>query len=47
MKLRGLVPDFYIHVPWSDLLNPMISPQTQYGKIGGPIVGKYKSLTDK
>ena len=47
MKPRGLVPYFYSHVSVSDLYNPMISPQTHYGKIGRPIVGIYKSLTDK
>jgi hypothetical protein len=39
MKLRGLVPSFYIHVSVSDLYIPTIGPQTQYSKIGGPIVG--------
>ncbi len=34
MKLRGLVPNSYIHVSASELY------------IGGPIVGTYKSLTD-
>jgi hypothetical protein len=29
------------------LYNPTISPQTHHGKIGRPIVGIYKSLTDK
>jgi hypothetical protein len=42
MKLRGLVPNFYIHVSASDLYIPTIGPQTQYSKIGGPIVGIYK-----
>jgi hypothetical protein len=46
MKLRGLVPTFYIHVPVSDLYIPTIGPQTQYSKIDGPIVGIYKSRTD-
>ncbi len=47
MKLRGLVPNFYVHVSVSDLYISMIGPQMQYRKIGGPIVGLYKSLTDK
>ncbi len=46
MKLRGLVPNFYIHVSVSDLYIYTIGPQMQYRKIGGPIVGIYKSLTD-
>jgi hypothetical protein len=46
MKLRGLVPNFYIHVSVSDLYIPTIGPQTQNSKINGTIVGIYKSLTD-
>ncbi len=46
MKLRGLVPNFYVHVSVSDLYISMIGPQMQYRKTGGPIVGLYKSLTD-
>jgi hypothetical protein len=46
MKLRGLFPNFYIHVSVSDLYIPTIGQQTQYSKIGGRIVGIYKSLTD-
>jgi hypothetical protein len=46
MKLRGLVPNFYIHVSVSDLYISLISPQTQYSKIGEPIVGIYKSLIE-
>jgi hypothetical protein len=38
MKLRGLVPNFYIHVSLSDLNIPTIGPQTQYSKIGGPCI---------
>jgi hypothetical protein len=34
MKLRGLVPNFHIHV------------FQNCGKIGGPLVGIYKLLTD-
>jgi hypothetical protein len=46
-KLRGLVPNFYIHVYVCEhLYIPTIGPQTLYCKIGGPIVGIYKSLTD-
>jgi hypothetical protein len=39
MKLRGLVPNFHIHVPRFVLLFCC-------SKKGGPIVGIYKSLTD-
>jgi hypothetical protein len=47
MKLRGLVPNFYIHVSVSDLYIPTIGPQQQYRKKGGPIVRiQYISLTD-
>ncbi len=47
MKLRGLVPNVYIHVSVSDLYIPTIGPQTcKCSKLGGPIVGIYKSLTD-
>ncbi len=46
MKLLRLVPNVYIHVFVSDFYIPTIGPQTQYSKIGGPIVGIYKSLTD-
>jgi hypothetical protein len=45
IKLRGLVPNFYIHVSLSNLYIPMIGPQTQYSKIGGPIMGIYKLFT--
>jgi hypothetical protein len=45
MKLRDLVPNFHIHVSVSDLYIPTIGTPTQYSKIGGPIVGMYKSLT--
>ncbi len=33
LKLRGLVPNLYIHVSVSDLYIPTIGPQTQYSKI--------------
>ncbi len=46
MKLRGIIPNFYVHVSVNDLYIPTIGPQTQYSKIGGPIIGIYKSLTD-
>jgi hypothetical protein len=39
MKLRGLVPNFYINVSVSDLLIPTIGQQMQYSKKGEPIVG--------
>ncbi len=46
MKLCGLVPNFYIHVSVIELYNTMIGTQTQYSKMGGPILGIYKSLPD-
>jgi hypothetical protein len=46
MKLRGLVPNFHIHVSVSDLYIPMIGPPILLQKLGGPIVGIFKSLTD-
>jgi hypothetical protein len=47
MKLRGFVPKSYIHVSVSDLYVPTIGLQTCLcRKIGGPIMGIYKSLTD-
>ncbi len=46
MKLSGLFTNSYIHVSVSDLYIPTIGPQTQYSKIGRPIMGIYKSLTD-
>jgi hypothetical protein len=46
MKLRGPAPNFYIHVSASDLYIPTIGLQTQYSKVGGPIVGIYKSFID-
>ncbi len=46
MKLRGLVPNFYIHVFVSELYIPTIGPLFCCSKIGRPIVGIYKSLTN-
>ncbi len=46
MKLHGLVPNSHIHVFVSDLYIPTISPPIFCCKIGGPIVGRYKSLTE-
>jgi hypothetical protein len=46
MKLSGLVPGICIHGSVSELYIPTIGPQTQYSKIGGPIVGMSKSLTE-
>ncbi len=46
MKLRGLVPNFHIHVFVNDLYIPTISPSIFCSKIGGLIVGIYKSLTE-
>jgi hypothetical protein len=46
MKLRGLVPNFHIHVSVSDLYIRTIGTPILLQKIGGPIVIIYKSLTD-
>ncbi len=48
MKLCGLVSNSYVHVSVSDLYIPTIGLPIllQEKKIGGPIVGIYKSLTD-
>jgi hypothetical protein len=45
MKLRGLVPNSYIHVSVSDLYIPRIGLPIGCSKIGRPIPGIYKSLT--
>jgi hypothetical protein len=42
MELRGLVPNFSIHVSVSDLYISTIGLQTQNSKIGGPILEIYK-----
>ncbi len=44
MKLRGFIPNFYIHVSLNYLYIPTIGTQTQYSKIGVSIVGIYKSI---
>jgi hypothetical protein len=46
MKLRGLVPNFHIHVSVSDLYIPTIGPSILLQKIRGLIVGVYKLITD-
>jgi hypothetical protein len=46
MKLRGLVPNYHIHVSVSNLYTPTIGPPILLQKIRGQIVGIYKSLTD-
>ncbi len=45
-ELRGLSPDFHIHVSVSDLYIPTMVCLFCYRKICGPILGIYKSLTD-
>ncbi len=45
-ELRGLSPDFHIHVPVSDLYIPRIGPHISSSRKGRPIVGLYNSLTD-
>jgi hypothetical protein len=47
--LRDLSPNSYIHVPVSDLYIPKIGLPIllqENRKIGGPILGMYKLLTD-
>jgi hypothetical protein len=45
-ELRGLSPNFYIHVAVSDLYISRIGPQISSSRIGRLIVGIYKSLRD-
>jgi hypothetical protein len=45
MKLHDLAPNFYFHVSVSDLNIPTIGPLF-CSKIGGPIMGIYKSLKE-
>ncbi len=45
-ELRGLSPNFHIHVFETDLYSPRISPQISCSRIGSSIVGIYKSLTE-
>jgi hypothetical protein len=46
-ELRGLSPNFHIHVSVSDLYIPTIGlPILLHRKIFGPILGIHKSLTD-
>ncbi len=45
-KLRGLSPNFQIHVFVSDLYFPRIGPHIFCNRIGRSIVGIFKSLTD-
>ncbi len=45
-ELRGLSPNFHIHVSLSDLYIPRISLHISSSRTGRPIVGIYNSLTD-
>jgi hypothetical protein len=45
-ELRGLSPNFHIHVSVSDLYIPRIGPHIFSSRKGRPIVGIYNSLTD-
>ena len=45
-ELRGHSPNFHIHVSVCDLYIPTIHLPILLQEIWGPILGKYKSLTD-
>jgi hypothetical protein len=45
-ELRGLSPNFPIHVSVSDLYIPRIGPHMSCSRTGRSIVGIYKTLTD-
>jgi hypothetical protein len=45
-ELRGLSPNFHIHVSVSSLRIPMIGPHLSCSRISGSNVGIYKSLKD-
>jgi hypothetical protein len=46
-ELRGLIPNSYIHISVSDLCIPRTAVfLSGCSKIGGPILGIYKSLTN-
>jgi hypothetical protein len=47
IKLRGLVPNFHIHISVSNLYIDTIGPPILLQpQISGPIVGIYKSLAE-
>ncbi len=46
IKLCGSVPNSYIHVSVIELYIPTICLPICCSKIGGSVVGKYKSLTN-
>ncbi len=45
-ELRGLSPNFHIHVSVSDLYIPRIGPHISSSRKGRPIAGIHNSLTD-
>jgi hypothetical protein len=45
-ELRGLSPNFHIHVSVSDLYIPRIGPHISCSRIGRLIIGINKSPTD-
>jgi hypothetical protein len=45
-ELRGLSPNFHIHVSVSDLNTPRIGPHISCSRVGRPILVIYKYLTD-
>ncbi len=46
-EYRGLIPNFHIHVSVSDLYIPTFGLPILLEEIFRPILGLYKSLTDK
>ncbi len=46
MRLRGLDPNFCMHVSVSYLYIPTIGPPILLNCVCGPIVGIHKSITD-
>ncbi len=46
MKLRGLVPNFTFMYLWAIYIFQLIGPPILCSKVGGPIVGIFKSLSE-
>ncbi len=45
-ELRGLSPNFHIHVSVSDLYIPRVGPYNSSSRKGRPMVGIYNSVMD-